>query len=115
MEKKVHTIDASRKKLGRLSSEIAILLRGKNKASFQPHLDEGNEVRVINIDKMEFSGKKLDQKMYYRHSGYLGGLKTESLRKLLARKPEDILRQAVSGMLPKNKLRPKMLKKLIIR
>jgi len=112
MNKQTHIIDASDKILGRLAVQIAILLRGKHKVSFKPHRDEGDFVIIKNIDKMKFSGRKMSQKVYYRHSGYLGGLKAVSLEKLMSKNPKEVLRKAVLGMLPKNKLRAKMIKRL---
>lgn len=112
MNSKLHTIDASGKVLGRLSTEIAVLLRGKHKPDFLYHKDMGDFVVVKNVDKIRFTGKKLEQKKYYRHSGYLGGLKETPLKKLFQQNPKEILRKAVWGMLPKNKLRAKIIKKL---
>lgn len=112
MERKTHTIDADNKVLGRLAVRIALLLRGKNKADFEPHKDMGDIVIVKHADKIRVTGRKLEQKKYYRHSGYMGGLKETSLKAMLKEKPEEVLRSAVSGMLPKNKLRAKQLKRL---
>ncbi len=112
MERKTHKIDAAGKSPGRLASEIAILLRGKNKPDFEPYKDEGDEVVVENVEEMQITGKKLEQKKYYRHSGYPGGLKEEPLSKVMDEKPEEVLRRAVNGMLPKNKLRKKQIKRL---
>ncbi len=106
------SVDAEGKVLGRLASKIAHILRGKHKPYFAPHIDCGEVVVVINAEKICFTGKKLENKLYYRHSGYPGGLKTIPLSTLLARKPEEVLRLAVKGMLPKNKLGRKILKKL---
>jgi len=118
MEKKTHTIDATNRVLGRLASEIAVLLRGKGKPDFVPYKDMGDSVIVKNVNKLKFSGKKIEQKKYYRHSGYLGGLKEISLKKLLAegssQGPAEVLKKAVYGMLPKNKLRAKQIKRLKI-
>lgn len=114
MERKTHTIDATGKVLGRLASEIAVLLRGKQKPEFVPYKDIGDFIVVKNIDKIKFTGKKIEQKIYYRHSGYLGGLKEITLKKMLEKNPTQVLRKAVWGMLPKNKLRPKQIKRLKI-
>ncbi|MDD5606349.1 MAG: 50S ribosomal protein L13 [Candidatus Pacebacteria bacterium] len=107
-------IDAEGKILGKLATEIAQLLRGKNKPSFVPYKDEGDVVIVKNIRKIKLTGKKEKNKMYYRHSGYLGSLKTESFEKIFARDPEKVLKQAVLGMLPPNKLRAIQIKRLKI-
>ncbi|MGA1868815.1 MAG: 50S ribosomal protein L13 [bacterium] len=107
-----YLIDANGKTLGRLSTQIADLLRGKNKPIFTPHVDTGDFVVVINADKIKLTGNKLQQKMYYHHSGYIGGLKVTNAEKLLEKKPEFILHHAVRGMLPKNKLARRQLKKL---
>ena len=112
MTREVHKIDATDKVLGRLASEVAVLLRGKHKVSFQPHVDQGDIVNISNVEKMKFTGKKNEQKTYYRHSGYPGGIKSETLQELLDRKPEEVLRKAVFNMLPKNKLRNEMMKRL---
>jgi len=114
MESKTHTIDATNKVLGRLAVEISLLLRGKNKPSFAPHKNEGDFVIVKNIDKLRFTGKKLKQKIYYHHSGYMGGLKEIPLEKLYKERPSEVLRKAVMGMLPKNRLRAKTIKRLKI-
>lgn len=112
MERTVHKIDATDQPLGRLASRVAMLLRGKNKATFQRHLDEGDSVAVYNFSEVKITGNKLNQKIYYRHSGYIGGLKEEKMKDLMARNPDEILKKAVYGMLPKNKLRPLMIKRL---
>lgn len=109
-----HLIDANGKILGRLAVEVAKILRGKNKPSFVPYLDLGDYVVVINASKVQVSGKKEQQKMYYRHSGYPGGLKSESLANLRARRPEEVIRHAVKGMLPSTKLGNQMIKKLYV-
>jgi len=111
-ERKWYTIDAEGKTLGRLATEIATILKGKNKVSFVPHLDNGDYVVVTNCDKFKVTWKKMTDKMYYRHTGYLGGLKEISLENLLVKKPTKALEFAVSGMLPKNKLRKGMLSRL---
>ncbi|MCU0551316.1 MAG: 50S ribosomal protein L13 [Leptolyngbya sp. Prado105] len=99
-----YVVDAAGQRLGRLATEIAMILRGKNKPTYTPHLDTGDFVIVINADKIEVTGKKRTQKLYRRHSGRPGGMKTESFEKLQARLPERIIEQAVKGMLPKNSL-----------
>ena len=114
MQRKTHTIDATNKVLGHLAVEIAVILRGKNKPDFERYKDIGDNVIVKNFNKIKFSDKKLIQKKYYRHSGYLGGLKETSLKKMMEEKPEKVLKTAVYGMLPKNKLRPKVIKRLKI-
>jgi large subunit ribosomal protein L13 len=105
-------VDASDKILGRLASVVAHRLRGKHKPEFAPHMDLGDCIVVVNAAKVRTTGRKLDQKKYYRHSGWIGGLKETSLRDMLAKKPEDVIRKAVRGMLPKNRLGRAMLKKL---
>ena len=112
IEKKWYVVDASNKVLGRLASQIAIRLRGKHKPDFTPHLDTGDFIIVINAEKVKLTGRKLDQKMYYRHSGYLGGLKSMTAKQMLEKKPEEVIRLAVKRMLPKNKLARHQLKKL---
>jgi large subunit ribosomal protein L13 len=112
VEKTWYLIDANGKVLGRLASEIAKILRGKNKAIFSPHVDTGDFVIVVNAEKVRLTGDKLKGKVYYHHSGYPGGLKAIAAEKLLAKKPEELLRRAVKGMLPKNKLGSKVFKKL---
>ena len=114
VDKKWYLIDAEDKILGRLATEIATRLRGKHKPIFTPHADTGDFIVVVNAEKVALSGKKWDKKIYYRHSGYIGGLKEISARKLLEKKPEDVLRFAVRGMLPKNSLGRRQLKKLKI-
>ncbi|MBP3372535.1 MAG: 50S ribosomal protein L13 [Clostridia bacterium] len=114
VERKWYVVDAEGQTLGRLATQIAVVLRGKNKPTFTPHVDTGDYVIVINADKIVLTGKKLDQKNYYRHSGYVGGLKTTVARKMLANKPEFMVYEAVRGMLPKNTLGRHMIKKLHI-
>ncbi len=109
-----YVVDAQGKVLGRLASRIAMVLRGKNKPTFTPHMDTGDFVVVVNAAQVQLTGRKLDNKMYYRHSGFTGGLKTISARGLLQKKPTDLLRHAVRGMLPKNSLGRQLLKKLKI-
>ncbi|MDF2379244.1 MAG: 50S ribosomal protein L13 [Candidatus Gracilibacteria bacterium] len=105
-------VDAEGKVLGRLATEIADIIRGKHKPTFTPHMDMGDHVIVINADKIVVTGAKLDQKKYYSHSGHPGALKTTNLQTMLERKPLKVLEHAVSGMMPKNKLRAVFLKKL---
>jgi len=114
VDKKWYLVDAENKVLGRLASEIARRLRGKHKPIFTPHADTGDFVVVVNADKVRLTGRKLDQKNYYRYSGYIGGLRETPARKQLASKPEEVLRLAVRGMLPKNSLGRRQLKKLKI-
>jgi large subunit ribosomal protein L13 len=99
-----HVVDAAGQTLGRLATEVAGLLRGKHKPTFSPHLNMGDYVVVVNAEKIRVTGRKPQQKMYYRHSGYPGGLKVESLEKLLARRPIRVIEHAVKGMLPHNRL-----------
>lgn len=112
MDRQTHTIDATNRPLGRLAGQIAILLRGKQKPDFAPYKDTGDFVNVKNIKKIKLTGKKLEQKVYFRHSGYLGSLKETPLKTLFKKSPGEVLRKAVFGMLPSNKLRAKMLKRL---
>jgi len=111
-ERKWYTIDAKGETLGRLATRLAIILKGKNKASFAPHIDNGDYIVVTNCDKFKVTWKKMTDKMYYKHTGYLGGLKEISLEDLLEKKPTKALEFAVNGMLPKNKLRKGMLSRL---
>lgn len=111
-ERKWYVVDAEGQTLWRLATKIATVLRGKNKVNFASHVDNWDFVVVINCDKFAVTGKKLTDKMYYRHTGYLGGLKETPLEKLLVKKPARALEAAVSGMLPKNKLRSDMMKRL---
>ena len=112
VQRKWHLIDAQGKTLGRLSTEIAKLLRGKHKVTFTPHVDGGDYVVVINADKIEVTGKKRDNKVYRHHTGYIGNLKEINFKKLQEKNPEEIIRLSVRGMLPKNKLRAPMMKRL---
>jgi large subunit ribosomal protein L13 len=114
IEKKWYLVDAENRILGRLATQIALRLRGKHKPIFTPHADTGDFIVVVNADKIALTGSKLDKKNYYRHSGYMGGLKTIPARRLLEKKPEEVLRLAVKGMLPKNSLGRRQLKKLKI-
>jgi large subunit ribosomal protein L13 len=107
-------VDADGKTLGRLATQIADRLRGKGKPAYTPHVDTGDFVIVVNAEKIHVTGNKLDQKIYYRHSGYPGGLRERTLREQLDRRPEEVLRKAVKGMLPKNKLAAAQLRKLKI-
>ena len=111
-EGKWWVVDAEGAVLGRLASEVAYRLRGKHNPLYTPHADVGDWVIVINADKVTLTGRKWDQKHYYRHSGYIGGLKSITARKLLEKKPEDLVRFAVKGMLPKNRLGRRLFKKL---
>src|SRR6187401_429195 len=99
-----YVVDADGKTLGRLATQIADTLRGKNKAQYTPHVDTGDFVVVVNAEKIAVTGQKLDQKMYHRHSGYPGGLRSRTLREQLERRPTEVLRKAVKGMLPRNRL-----------
>ena len=112
IDRKWYVVDAEGQTLGRLASEVAKVLRGKNKAVFTPHVDTGDYVIVINADKVILTGKKLDQKIYYKHSGFPGGLSETPYRRLLNEKPEFVIQHAVIGMLPKGPLGRKMAKKL---
>ncbi|HEY4695289.1 MAG TPA: 50S ribosomal protein L13 [Candidatus Hydromicrobium sp.] len=114
IKRKWFLVDAKDKNLGRLCTEIAKILRGKNKPTFTPHLDCGDFVIVINADKIKVTGNKLKNKNYYRHSGYVGNLKVTSLEKMMEKSPEFVIRNAVKGMLPHNILGKKILKKLKI-
>ncbi len=112
IDRKWYVVDATDKTLGRLASEVAKVLRGKNKAIFTPHIDTGDYVIVINAEKIKVTGKKLDQKIYYRHSDYVGGMKETTLKEKLAKKPEEVIELAVKGMLPKGPLGRQMYTKL---
>ena len=112
IERKWYVVDATGYTLGRLASEVAKVLRGKNKAVFTPHIDTGDYVIVVNADKIKVTGKKLDQKIYYRHSDYVGGMKETTLREMMAKKPEKVVELAVKGMLPKGPLGRQMYTKL---
>lgn len=112
IKRQTHTIDASGKILGRLSSEVATLLMGKNKPSHVPYLDAGDFVVITNASKVKLTGKKMQEKKYTRHSGYPGGLKVETFGKIIERRPEYVIEHAVKGMLPHNKLGRQMIKKL---
>lgn len=113
--RKNHEFDATGKILGRLASEIAVLLRGKHKTNFVPNIDQGDSVTVKNIAALKVTGRKLAQKVYYHSSGYLGGMKTKGLQEMMNKNPSWVLQKAVERMLPNNKLRPNMLKRLVIK
>ena len=112
IERKWYVVDAEGQTLGRLASEVAKVLRGKNKPVFTPHVDTGDYVIIVNADKIKVTGKKMDQKVYYNHSEYVGGMKETTLKEMLAKKPERVLELAVKGMLPKGPLGRTMIKKL---
>ena len=112
IERKWYVVDAEGQTLGRLAAEVAKVLRGKNKPEFTPHIDTGDNVIVINAEKIKVTGKKLDQKVYYHHSDYVGGMKETTLREMMAKKPEQVIELAVKGMLPKGHLGRTMIKKL---
>ena len=112
IDRKWYVVDAEGKTLGRLASEVAKVLRGKNKPTFTPHIDTGDYVIVVNAEKIKVTGKKLDQKVYYNHSDYVGGMKETTLREKMAKKPEDVIYLAVKGMLPKGPLGREMITKL---
>lgn len=112
IERKWYVVDATGHTLGRLASEIASILRGKNKPTYTPHIDTGDYVIVVNADKIQVTGKKLDQKVYYNHSDYVGGMKETTLREKMAKKPDDVIYLAVKGMLPKGPLGREMITKL---
>lgn len=112
IEKKWYVVDATGYTLGRFASEIAKILRGKNKPTFTPHIDTGDYVIVVNADKIKVTGKKLEQKMYYHHSDYVGGFREMTLAEMMAKKPEMVIELAVKGMLPKGPLGRAMLDKL---
>ncbi|MCI8464427.1 MAG: 50S ribosomal protein L13 [Lachnospiraceae bacterium] len=112
IERKWYVVDASAYTLGRLASEVASVLRGKNKPTFTPNMDTGDYVIVVNAEKIQVTGKKLDQKIYYRHSEYVGGMKETTLREMMAKKPERVIELAVKGMLPKGPLGRAMFGKL---
>ena len=114
IDRKWYVIDADGMTIGRLASEAAKILRGKNKPIFTPHEDTGDYVIVINADKITVTGRKLEQKIYYNHSDYVGGMKETDLKTMLAKKPERVIELAVKGMLPKGPLGRKMIKKLFV-
>lgn len=110
-QRKWFVVDAQDKVLGRLATEIANILRGKNKATFTPHLDLGDYVIVVNAEKVKLTGAKLEDKIYYKHTGYIGHLRQTTAQEMLNKKPEEVLLKAVSGMIPRNKLRNEVLKR----
>ena len=112
IERKWYVVDAAGYTLGRLASEVAKVLRGKNKPIFTPHMDCGDYVIIVNADKVKVTGKKMDQKIYYHHSEYVGGMRETTLREMMAKKPERVVELAVKGMLPKGPLGKSMYKKL---
>ena len=114
VERKWYVVDATGYTLGRLASEVAKVLRGKNKPIFTPHIDTGDYVIVVNAEKIKVTGKKLDQKIYYHHSEYVGGMKETTLREMMNKKPEKVIELAVKGMLPKGPLGRQMYKKLFV-
>ena len=114
IERKWYVVDATGYTLGRLASEVAKVLRGKNKPIFTPHMDCGDYVIVVNAEKIKVTGKKLDQKIYYNHSDYVGGMRETTLREMMAKKPEKVVELAVKGMLPKGPLGRSMMKKLFV-
>lgn len=114
IERKIHTIDATDKTLGRLAVEIAILLRGKHKPDYVPNQDKGDFVIIKNVAKLKITGKKMEQKKYYRFTGYIGHLKEIPLKRLFKERPAEVLKKAVEGMIPKNRLKAKFIKRLKI-
>ncbi len=114
VKRKWYVVDAADAVLGRLASKIAVRLRGKHKAAYTPHVDTGDFIIVVNVDKVRLTGKKWSDKLYHHHTGYIGSLKTVSAQELLRKKPEELVRHAVRGMLPKNSLGRGMLRKLKI-
>ena len=112
IDRKWYVVDATGMTLGRLASEVASVLRGKNKPIFTPHIDTGDYVIIVNAEKVAVTGKKLDQKVYYHHSDYVGGMKSATLREKMNKRPEDVIEHAVKGMLPKGPLGNSMIKKL---
>ena len=114
IERKWYVVDATGYTLGRLASEVAKVLRGKNKPQFTPHVDTGDYVIVVNADKIKVTGKKMDQKIYYNHSDYVGGMKETTLKEMMAKKPEKVVELAVKGMLPKGPLGREMYTKLFV-
>lgn len=112
MDRQTHKIDASGKIAGRLASQIATLLQGKNKVDYKPNVDSGDIVEVSNVAAMKFSGKKLDTKVYYRNTGYPGGIRTKKVKDMMAEEPQEVLRKMVYLMLPDNKLRANRIKRL---
>ena len=114
VERKWYVVDAEGQTLGRLASAVASVLRGKNKPTFTPHIDTGDYVIIVNADKVKVTGKKLEQKIYYNHSDYPGGMKETTLKEMLAKKPEEVMKLAIKGMLPKGPLGRQMYTKLLV-
>jgi len=114
IERKWYVVDASGQTLGRLTSQVASILRGKNKPTFTPSLDTGDYVIIVNAEKIKVTGKKMNQKIYYRHSDYVGGFRSMTLKELMDKKPEDVIVKSVKGMLPKGPLGSKMIEKLFV-
>ena len=112
IDRKWYVVDAEGQTLGRLTSQVASILRGKNKPIFTPYIDTGDYVIIVNAEKVKVTGKKLNQKVYYRHSDYVGGMKTKTLKEMMDKKPEDVIKFAVKGMLPKGPLGRQMISKL---
>lgn len=112
IDRKWYVVDATGYTLGRLASEIASVLRGKNKPTYTPHMDTGDYVIVVNAEKINITGKKMDQKIYYNHSDYVGGMRETTLKEMMAKKPDQVMKLAVKGMLPKGPLGREMIKKL---
>jgi len=112
VQREWRVVDADGATLGRLATQVATILRGKHRATFSPHLDTGDPVVIVNAAKIRVTGKKLTDKLYIRHSGYPGGFRAESLERLLSRRPEEVIRRAVRGMLPQNRLGEQMMRKL---
>lgn len=115
IKRETYNIDATGKSLGRLATQITTLLRGKNKTNFLPYLDQGSFVEVINADRIKITGKKLENKIYFRYTGYPGGIRETILKDIFKKNPAEALKRAVYRMLPKNKLRKEMIKRLIIK
>lgn len=114
IERKWYVVDATDLTLGRLSTEVATILRGKHKPTFTPHVDCGDYVIIVNAEKVALTGSKLDDKMYYRHSGYPGGLKSRTAKRMLELQPQKVLEKSIRGMLPKNRLGDDMYRKLYV-
>ena len=114
IERKWYVVDAEGQTLGRLAAEVAKVLRGKNKPEFTPHVDTGDYVIVVNAEKVKVTGKKMDQKIYYNHSDYVGGMRETTLKEMMNKKPEKVIELAVKGMLPKGPLGRAMIKKLFV-
>ena len=115
IERTIHEIDAAGQSVGRVATKVALLLKGKNKATYTPHIDAGDFVTIINASKVKFTGKKLVQKDYYHHTMHPGGLKRTPMKKVFDANPGNVMKRAIMGMLPKNKLREGMMKRLIVK